>query len=213
LRTPYVYHYNLDIQREVANDMIVDVAYAGSSSHKLTGIYDGNPFVPGTTSRIFNLPSGNPATAFSYLDTFANVGNANYNSLQLALRGRPHELPGLGNLSYQFSYTYSKSEDTESGFRATNSRVPSFDRAHFKSVSDFDLTNYISISGVWGLPSPKNWGGAPRLLLSGWTLEPIVSHRSGLPLDVLARFTHPIPPPGPSPAGPGHLVQPNQLAP
>src|SRR6185503_11742355 len=77
LRTPYVYQYNLDIQREIAGGTIVDIAYAGSSSHKLTGLYDSNPFIPGTTSRIFNVPSGNPANAFSYLDTFANAGNAN----------------------------------------------------------------------------------------------------------------------------------------
>src|SRR5262249_49267945 len=123
------------------------------------------------------------------------------------------EVNGIGNVSYQFSYTYSKSEDTTSGFRSNNAQVPFFDHKHFKSVSDYDLTNYISISGVWGLPGPKNWGGAPRLLLSGWTLEPIVSHRSGLPLDVLARITRPIAATGPSAAGDGELVRANQVAP
>ena len=86
LRTPYVYQFNLNIQREILRNTIFEIAYVGSSSHKLTGLYDSNPFIPGTTARIFNTPSGNPANAFSYLDTFANVGLANYNSMEVSLR-------------------------------------------------------------------------------------------------------------------------------
>src|SRR5207247_3646364 len=45
LRTPYVYQYSLDIQREVILNTIVDIAYAGNVSHKLTGVVDSNPFI------------------------------------------------------------------------------------------------------------------------------------------------------------------------
>src|SRR5262249_55403787 len=128
-------------------------------------------------------------------------------------RGRPRELSRVGNLSYQVSYTYSKSEDTTSGFRSNNSRVPYFDRKHFKSVSDYDLTNFVSVSGVWGLPGPKNWGSGPKLLLSEWALEPILNYRSGEPLDVLARITRSRTSTGPSAAGDPNLVRANQIAP
>jgi hypothetical protein len=212
LRTPYVYQYNLDIQRELANNVILDVAYAGSSSHKLTGLYDSSPFIPGTTSRIFNTPSGNPANAFSYLDTFANVGNGNYNSLQLGLRGTGRDVRHVGNLSYQFSYTYSKSIDTTSGFRTSNSRVPYFDRKHFKAVSDFDLPHYIALSGIWNLPfAPSN--GALSRLVKGWSVEPIVNYRSGEPLDVTARISRSRTSTGPSAAGDPNLVRANLVAP
>jgi hypothetical protein len=213
LRTPYVYQYNLAIQHEIGRSTTFEIAYAGSTSHKLTGLYDVNPFIPGQTSRIFNLPSGNPGNAFSYLDTFANVGWANYNGLELGLRGRPQNVSGVGTLSYQVSYTYSKSEDTTSGFRSGNSRVPYFDRGHFKSVSDYDLTNYFSVAGVWGLPGPKNWGSGPKLLMSGWTLEPILNYRSGEPLDVTARISRSRTSTGPSAAGDPNLVRANQVAP
>jgi len=214
LRTPYVYQYNLDIQREITSNTILDVAYAGSSSHKLTGIYDSNPFIPGTTSRIFNTPSGNPATAFNYLDTFANVGMANYNSLQFGVRGKPREVPGLGSVSYQFSWTYSKSEDNTSGFRARDNRVPYFNHNQFKSVSDFDLPHYVALSGTWELPFAKIWRSGPSRLTKGWTIQPLFNYRSGEPLDVLAG---PLPRsrtnPGPSAAGDGNLVRANLVAP
>jgi len=213
LRTPYVYQYNLDIQREINSSTILDVAYAGSSSHKLTGIFDSNPFIPGTTSRIFNTPSGNRANAFSWLDTFGNVGSGNYNSLLLGLRGKPREVRGAGNVSYQLSWTYSKSEDTTSGFRARDNRVPYFDRNRFKAVSDFDLTHYVALSGTWEVPFAKLWSSGPSRLTKGWTIEPIFNYRSGEPLDVLANISRSQTLPGPSAVGDQNLVRANLVAP
>lgn len=216
LRTPYIYQYNLDIQREVARNTVVDIAYAGSSSHKLTGLYDANPFIvdkPVPTTRLFNAIAGNPSNAFSYLTTFANVGTANYNSLQLGLNRRYSDMHVLGNLDYQFSYTYSKSLDTESGFRARNGTVPTYDRKRFRAVSDFDLTNYVSLSGNWELPFMKMWQSGPSRLVKGWNVLPIVTYRTGSPLDVTAGLSTSMTQPGPSGAGDRSLVRANLVAP
>ena len=58
LRTPYIYQYNLSVQRELFRNLTVEVDYIGSDSHKLTGLYDGNPIMPGTTLRLFNSQPG-----------------------------------------------------------------------------------------------------------------------------------------------------------
>src|SRR4029077_1223145 len=71
LRTPYIYQYNLDVQRQIFANTTLDVAYIGSSSHKLTGLLDSNPFVLGTTKRLFDTQSPSSPGTFSYLDTFA----------------------------------------------------------------------------------------------------------------------------------------------
>jgi len=213
LRTPYVYQYNLDIQREVTTNTVFDIAYAGSRSHKLTGLFDSNPFIPGTTARIFNTPSGNPSNAFSFLDTFGNVGWANYNSLQLGVRGKPRDVRALGTVGYQFSWTYSKSMDNESGFRARDSRVPYFNRDQFKAVSDFDLPHFVSLSGTWELPFAKMWSNGPSRLTSGWTIQPIINYRSGEPLDVLAGLSRSRTTPGASAVGDQNLIRANLVAP
>ncbi len=110
LRTPYIYQYNLSVQRELARDTTLEVSYVGSNSHKLTGLYDGNPFVLGTTKRLYNTQQGLPATtSFSYLDTFANVGSAHYHGLLVGLTKRYSDVRFFGNLQSQFSYTYGKS--------------------------------------------------------------------------------------------------------
>src|SRR6185295_4312366 len=70
LRTPYVYQYNLSLQREIFRNTTLDLAYIGSSGHKLTGLVDGNPMVLGTKNRLYNSQAGVSASSFSYLDTF-----------------------------------------------------------------------------------------------------------------------------------------------
>jgi hypothetical protein len=213
LRTPYIYQYNLTIEREVMNNTIAQVSYAGSSSHKLTGLYDQNPFILGTTSRLFNTQPGVASNTYSYLDTFSNTTGANYNSLIAYLRRSATDVPVLGRVSYQFSYNYSKSIDNASGFRARNSRVPYYDRNRLKAVSDFDLPTYLSVSGSWELPFAKTSSSGLARLVKGWTLYPIVSYRSGQTIDVLGGRSRTQTQPGPSGAGDGNIVRANLVAP
>ena len=212
LKTPYVFQYNLSIQREVMKNMMAEASYIGSSSHELTGLVDSNPFILGTTTRLFNAPPGVPGN-FSYLETFDNVGKAHYNSLALSLTRRTSEVKGLGSLMYQVSYTYGKSIDNSSGFRARNSNVPYYNHNQFLAVSDYDLTHYVSINASWELPFGQWWSSGPTRLTRGWTLYPVMSYRSGLPLDVFAGLNASGSKPGPSAAGDQNLVRANLAAP
>ncbi|MDQ6760775.1 MAG: TonB-dependent receptor, partial [Acidobacteriota bacterium] len=208
LRTPYIYQFNLSVQRELVRDTTLEVSFAGSNSHKLTGLYDGNPFVLGTTKRLYNTQQGLPATtSFSYLDTFANVGSANYNGLLVGLTKRYSDVRFLGNLQSQFSYTYGKSIDNISGFRSRTSRVPALDWNRFRAPSDYDLTHVIAFSGVWELPFSKM--GGPKRLTHGWTLYPIVTYRSGQTLDVTSGISRTVSRTGPSGLGDPNLVRAN----
>ena len=212
LRTPYIYQYNLDVQREIFANTTLDVAYIGSDSHKLTGLVDSNPFVLGTTQRLFDTQSPSSPASFSYLDTFANVANAHYNSLALGVRKRMTDTKYFGSIDYQFSYTYGKSIDNASGFRSRDSRVPAYNWGQFRAVSDFDLTNVISFAATWELPFAKAWADGPHRLTHGWTLYPIVSYRSGSPLDVLAALSRTRTKAGPSGAGDPNLVRANLVS-
>ena len=209
LRTPYVYQYNLSVQREIMRDTTLDISYIGSDSHKLTGTVDANPYVPGlaTPTRLFNnQPGDNGAYLFSYFSEFANVGSAHYNSMALGLRKRFSDTK-LGSFSYQFSYTLGKSIDNESGFRSSNGSVPAYDWGRFFGPSDFDLKDYVAFSGSWQLPFDRMWSHGPSRLTKGWTLYPLITWRSGLPLNVKAGVSRSGTKPGPSGYGDANLVQ------
>lgn len=209
LRTPYAFQYNLSVQRELFQNMTLEVSYIGSTSHKLTSLTEGNPFVLGTKTRLFNAQPGVAPGTFSYLDTFRNVGNAHYNSLATGLTKRYGDVRYLGNLQFQLSYTYGHSIDNVSGFRSRDSRVPYYNFNQFVGSSDFDLTHFVAFSGSWELPFAKAWQSGSRRITKGWTLNPIITYRSGQTLDILAGLSRSSTRPGPSGAGDSNLVRAN----
>src|SRR6202023_1078812 len=91
LKTPYIYQFNLSVQHQLANGLMAEVGYVGSSSHKLLTWLDANPFIPGTATRVLNQGLANPN--FGYLTTFDGLNNANYNGLLASLTERETHVP------------------------------------------------------------------------------------------------------------------------
>lgn len=214
LRTPYIYQYNLSVQHELVSNLVAELSYVGSSSHKLTGLVDTNPMALGTNKRVYNVQPGLAVSpSFSYLDTFANVGSANYNSMQASLTKRPAEVRYLGTTYFTLSWTYGHSIDNVSGFREGSSRVPYYNWNQFRANSDFDIRHYVVFSGGWDVPFDKAWSSGPKRLTRGWTLTPIATYRTGNPLDIRGFVSRTLGRPGPSGAGDPNLVRPNLVAP
>jgi len=211
LRTPYVYQYNISVQREAAKNMFVEASYVGNSSHKLTSLVDANPFTLGTTTRIFNAGPG-AAGNFSFLPEFRNISNGNYNSLEASLQKQPSETGPLGRMGFILSYTFGHEIDNASGFRQRGSEVPFYNPRQFRTSGDFDLRHRISFSGDWELPFDRAWSSGPKRLTKGWSLAPIFVYRTGFPLDVFGPFTQSGSSTGPSGAGDRDNVRANFAA-
>jgi len=211
LRTPYTVQYNLDIQREVARDMALEVGYLGSQSRKLTTLVDINAFDPATLStanqhRFLNEIGTADDLRFSFTPEFDNAVNANYNALQTKLSKKATATPILGTTYFTLSYTWSHSIDNSSGFRNRNSAIPFFQRNIFRTSSDFDIRHQLSFSGGWDLPFDHAWSNGPKRLTKGWSLFPIIQWHTGFPLDVLANLSTRRTRPGPSGEGDSGLV-------
>jgi hypothetical protein len=215
LRTPYTYQYNLSVEQELPTRMVLQAAYVGTTSHKLTALTDVNPFDPATIHtatphRILNETPGNTDSSFSFLEEFRNASDANYNSLQLSLRRQsPTSVPFLGTVYYTLAYTYSHNIDNASGFRNSTSTVPVFSPGLFRASSDFDLRHVFSFSGGWDLPFNRG----PKRLVKGWSLYPIITYRTGYPLTVTADLATSKNDPGPSGAGDAGLTHANLIGP
>jgi hypothetical protein len=213
LRTPYIYQYNLSLQRELFKNLIAEVSYVGSASHKLTDLIDRNPFILGTRHRVLNTTPGNDDFSFSFLDEFRNVASANYNSLQASLTKGLSESRFFGRTYFTLAYTWAHSIDNASGFRNRNSRVPTYNAFQFRANSDFDVRHRLVFSGGWDLPFDRAWSSGPKRLTQGWSLYPIFSYRSGFPLDVFGGLGRRRTRPGPSAAGDSNLVRANLVGP
>jgi hypothetical protein len=113
----------------------------------------------------------------------------------------------FGRAFYTFAYTWSHEIDNVSGFRQRNSQVPYYDQQYFRASGDTDVRDVIAFSGGWDLPFDKAFTRAPKLLTSGWSLYPIVTWRTGFPLDVLAGLNATNSDPGPAGDGAPNLVR------
>jgi hypothetical protein len=211
LRTPYIYQYNFSIQRELPGTMTAQLAYVGSSTHKETALVQNNPFIPGTTTRLLDTQPGAGDGTFSYMDTFMNAASGHYNAFEANLNKKVGNNRWLGNSYFNFAYTWSKSIDTASGFRNNNSRVPYYQPGLFKSVSDYDIGHRLTFSGAWEVPLQELWSSGPKRLTGGWALYPILTWRTGFPIDIRAGLSANRRKPGPSGVGDSSLVRPNLI--
>jgi len=142
VRLPYAQDWNLNVQRSIGSDWLLQVGYVGTAGVHLPRFIEGNPavFVPGadTTSagcspsqpcpisnennvnqrRLYSgctLASPNNCI-YSSVGEIASIANSNYNALETSLRKRFSH-----GLSFLASYTYSKSIDNVSSFNITGS--------------------------------------------------------------------------------------------
>ena len=212
LRTPYIYQYNLSVQREIPANMVVETSYVGNSGHKLTSAIDVNPMILGTTDRVLNLAPGNDENTFGPMPELRNLSRAHYNSLEASLT-RQAQNSRIGTNYFTLAYTYAHNLDNASGFEQRNYIVPSYEPQHFYASSDTDIRHRITFSGGWDLPFDRLW--RPGRLTKGWSLYPIVTWRSGFPFDIGARAPGRFDPtnPGPSGAGDPTLVNAQQVGP
>ena len=213
MRTPYVYQYNLSVQRQIGNGLAAEVGYVGSSSHKLTANVDFDPFIPGNAQglRLQNLLNGysdplNPIYTSTVGTT--NALNASYNGMVASLTKRINDWHSLGSTFFTVAYTWSHEIDDGSGMFRNTSQVPYYNHHEFHGTGDQDIRNRFVISGGWEFPFAHLWSGGAKQLTGGWSLYPIVAVQSGLPMDVNAGlFVNGFP--GPSGAGDEGIVKPD----
>jgi hypothetical protein len=113
----------------------------------------------------------------------------------------------IGSVFFTFAYTWSHEIDNASGFRERNSQVPYYDEEYFRGSGDTDVRSALTLSGGWDLPFDRMWQSGPKLLTKGWALYPIVTWRTGFPLDILSGLVSTNTDPGPAGDGDAGLVR------
>lgn len=214
LGSGYAQQWNLAIQRELTHDLVFEIAYAGNKGTHI-GIPDvninqltveqlklgatllervPNPFygeIPRSSSlgdpMIPRAQLLKPFPRFNAVSFYRNnVGNTNYQSLQMKLEQRLSR-----GLSYLIGYTRSKLiDDASSVFDATILTGPvanfpvadSFNRRLERDVSTGDIPNVFVASFTYQLPV-RNVGRMKKFV-EGWELAGLIASQSGMPLAV-----------------------------
>src|SRR5262245_35923435 len=190
-RTPYVLEYNLNIQRQLGANWVLEVGYSGSNSHKLWKRFNQNQAEFDPTGTI-PLQNRLPFPKFDAgILTSANDANGHYNGGFVKMEKRYAN--GLFLLS---SYTFSKSIDNNSGEVEANDTRDRHNKRLDRGRSRFDQRHRFGASFGYELPfgpgkrllgDVKGVGG---FLARGWNIQGILSFTSGFPFSVTAANVH-----------------------
>ena len=180
-KTPYMWQYLFNVQRELNGSTALEVGYLGSRSYRLERMFDWNETTPGVLG---SVQSRKPYPEFTKVQEIGNVAQARYNSLAVKVTRRLHQ-----GLSVLGGYTLSKSTDNGSGIRVLNGDTlfpqNSFCLECEWGLSVFDVRHRFVASVLYELPfgagKPFLQDGVGGAVLGGWQVSTIVSASSGFP--------------------------------
>ncbi len=164
LRAPYIYNFNLNVEKSFGSSVVAQLGYVGSDAHKLSVMDNINQ------NGAFNAMYPN----FGSILQLNSQGTSNYNSLQATLKIREwHGLTG------QVAYTWSHALDELTEYRGS---IPhdSFDLAADYASSDFDSRQRFTAFFSYRIPGSSH---GPQWLTHGWELSTLISISTGQPFN------------------------------
>jgi hypothetical protein len=208
-RTPYSENFNYGFQWQATNNMMLEAVYVGSLGRKL--ISTGETNFPSVTNEQYQLatygsvypecarplaactggtnnpadpldPTGLPTGIQQLFTNFSN-GLSDSDQLQVTLDQRFSH-----GISFRAAYTWAKTIDLTSGFRARSSTYTDpYDPRLDRSVADFDVPQRFVFSGIYELPFAAHTNNAVlEKVAKGWQLNGIVTFQGGQPVNIYA---------------------------
>jgi hypothetical protein len=173
-RDAYAYNYNLNVQRGLGTNYLVEVAYAGSRGRQIVLKVDINqaPPVVGVNDANVNRPFITLAPPIRTLSQSNSIGKLDHNALLFKFQRR-----FANNFSFLNSYTYGHTTDYASDNEAGIANT--YDLEYNHASADYDVRHTFSSSWIYELP----W--AREKYYGGWQINGILFLRSGLPFTVV----------------------------
>jgi hypothetical protein len=186
--TPTAQQWNLDIQRQLPGGVLLEVGYYGNKLDHMWRQIDGNPALPEAgninSDRLYTstvVPDTGSSITLADVVRIQKDGYSRYNALQVKVEKRYSK-----DLTFIASYAYSKTIALGDTAGVQNALNWAADRA----VSSQDMTQHFVGSAVYALPFGRgktfgaHWNRVSDALLGGWSLGPIVTVNSGMPLNL-----------------------------
>ena len=180
-RSPYIQQWNLNIEQSLGQNLLVEVAYAGSKGTKLTERVNINQAVlPADPNNISPLVSRRRFPSFGDILSANWQENSSYHALQARLERR-----FANGLSFLAGYTWSHSIDTASRGSGGSWHQNAYRLRDDRGSSDFDVRQRLTSSVIYQLPFGKGKrflgkaSGAANAVVGGWSVNTIASFMSG----------------------------------
>jgi hypothetical protein len=191
-RTPYVFQWLFNIQRQLTENTALELGYQGNAGHKLERLTQENQAVQRSgpndaSSAVQRRPWG---AVYDRIQQLAGNVDSNYNAFNARLQQRLTK-----GLTYMTGFTWSKALDTGSGIRNSGNDadyipVDAYNPSKEYGPSHFDNRRRFVSSIMYELPIGKgkrfagNVGSALNLVIGGWQVGSILTLADGFPVSI-----------------------------
>lgn len=206
---PYVMNFNLNVQRQLPSNIVLQVGYVGSLGRRLVRIYEGDPitqaghdacladetcvanrayqhlYYPDHALQPATVPNSGGIPWYLSVGRQSTNGSSNYNSLQISLQKATTH-----GLYLQAAYTYSHALDNASGYESasgsrSNNYVPAFEYLNYGD-SDFDARHRLVLGYNYQIPllHSMNDNHYLKTALGGWHFSGITTLQTGFPVTI-----------------------------
>ena len=180
-RAPYIFNYNLQIEKSLGNAAVFQIGYVGSNSHKLSVMQNINQVPLDGGPR----PFATQYPAFGDINQLNSVGDSNYNSLQTTFK-----LRSWHGLTSQVSYTWGHELDEVSEYRGV---IP-LDSTNLKAEygnGDYDTRNSFTATFIYDVPKAPWAHGWTEKIFNGWQLSSLWVLHGGQPFNITGDTNRP----------------------
>jgi hypothetical protein len=188
-RTGYVQSWHFTIQRELAKNLLLDVAYVGNHDVGLEILSDANQALPNALGQNLTLQQRRPISNFAGIEVAYDGGFGSYNAMQIKVEKRYSS-----GLYFINSFTWSKAIDNAPGhlenYDGDNSRINYYNAGLEKGLSSYNQPLNETLALIYDLPFGQrrhfDFGGNKVLdfILGGWSVDILNTATSGLPLNI-----------------------------
>ena len=200
LKTPYMQHWSLDVQRQIDKNTFVSIGYYGSKGTNLIGVVDINLLRPGqaaqtqcavgtsTTPTAVCQVAGVPFTAaalildqirpfrgYRAINIIESRFNSSYHSLQISGQRRFE-----GASQVNVAYTWAKNLTDSQTDRSTAPQNP-YDTTAEKGRASLDRRHIFTMNYIYELPFFRKQEGFIGKLFGGIQTSGIITYQTGLP--------------------------------
>ena len=186
---PYIYQFNLAVERQLPGQLSLTTAYVGTISRDLPTMIDDNyaAYASGASTSQASINARRPFDPGVLGQNIFLITNqtASYHSLQIsAKRPLTHNL--MLNGYYVWSHAIQSSNESATGQMTAQDFANLWEE---KGPFDADRRNMASISGMWKIDYYHGSNFFMKNGVNGWTISSILSLQSGQPFEITTGST------------------------
>lgn len=189
-RTGYIMNWHFTVQRELARNLVLDVAYVGNRANKLVVLSDYNEARFNNAGENLTVNARRPVQGFGQIQIADPIGFSNYNAFQAKIERRFSR-----GFLFLNTFVWSKALDNASGHLETSggddSRISYTRRASYKGPSGYNQPFNNTMTLIWEIPfgKGKRFGNSmpviADMVLGGWNISQTTTANSGLPINLI----------------------------